>query len=53
MPQQREGYYLVIQLVAANTSVPLVDTEASMLEHLIDIISNFLKNKRCADYLFN
>uniref|UniRef100_A0ACD6A058 Uncharacterized protein n=1 Tax=Avena sativa TaxID=4498 RepID=A0ACD6A058_AVESA len=36
----------IFEQVAADTSVPVASTEASMEEHLIDIISNFLKDKR-------
>jgi predicted ATPase len=46
----REVLITILEQVAPNRSVPLVGTaEATEEEHLIDIISNFLKDKRCAN----
>jgi hypothetical protein len=48
----REVLQGILQQVAANTSpVPLAGTQAATEEDLIDIISKFLKDKRCAKFV--
>jgi hypothetical protein len=47
----REVLATILQQVAPNTSVPLAGIQATTEEHLIDILSNFLKDKRCANFI--
>jgi Holliday junction resolvasome RuvABC ATP-dependent DNA helicase subunit len=50
--KMREVLARIIEQVVPNSSVPLAGTQASMEEHLKDILSNFLKDKRCANVQF-